>query len=208
MKPLLVLLVIGLALPFLANGQTNSLPLTMNSGPTVETIVCIRHGEKPKGGLGQLSCRGLNRALALPNVLLKKYGSPQFVFAPNPTQKVDGDRYYYVRPLTTIEPTAIRCGLPVDTEFGYKEIKGLETELQKSKYQSAIVFVAWEHVLLDDFVKGEVKSYGGDPAHVPDWPTDDYDTIFVLKITRDAAGSSIAFSIDHEHLNGLSDDCP
>ena len=170
MKTLLALLAVGLALPFWANGQTNSLPSTMNSGQTVETIICIRHGEKPKGGLGQLSCRGLNRALALPNVLLTKYGSPQFVFAPNPTQKVDGDRYYYVRPLATIEPTAIRCGLPVDTEFGFKEIKGLETELQKSKYQSAMVFVAWEHVLLDDFVKDEVKAYGVDPAHVPDWP--------------------------------------
>jgi hypothetical protein len=31
----------------------------------VETMVCIRHGEKPLLGLGQLTCRGLNRALAL-----------------------------------------------------------------------------------------------------------------------------------------------
>ena len=35
-----------------------------------ETIVCIRHGEKPLLGLGQLTCKGLNRALALPQVLL------------------------------------------------------------------------------------------------------------------------------------------
>lgn len=34
------------------------------------TIVIIRHGEKPSAGLGQLSCQGLNRALALPQVLL------------------------------------------------------------------------------------------------------------------------------------------
>ncbi|HXC36205.1 MAG TPA: hypothetical protein VNV43_10045, partial [Candidatus Acidoferrales bacterium] len=82
-------------------------------GQTVETLICIRHGEKPPGGLGQLTCRGLNRSLALPDVLLKKFGAPQFIFAPNPTQKVDPGGYYYVRPLTTIEPTAIRCGLPV-----------------------------------------------------------------------------------------------
>jgi len=34
-----------------------------------ETIVFFRHGEKPSAGLGQLTCQGLNRALALPDVL-------------------------------------------------------------------------------------------------------------------------------------------
>ncbi len=93
----------------------------------METIVCIRHGEKPHGGLGQLTNRGLNRSLALPEVLLKKYGTPQFIFAPNPSEKVDGAKYFYIRPLATIEPTAIRCGLPVNTEFGYLEIEGWKT---------------------------------------------------------------------------------
>jgi hypothetical protein len=32
----------------------------------VETIVLLRHGEKPEGGLGQLNCQGLNRALVAP----------------------------------------------------------------------------------------------------------------------------------------------
>jgi hypothetical protein len=30
-----------------------------------ETIVFVRHGEKPQDGFGQLNCQGLNRALAL-----------------------------------------------------------------------------------------------------------------------------------------------
>ena len=30
-----------------------------------ETIVFFRHAEKPSGGYGQLTCQGLNRALAL-----------------------------------------------------------------------------------------------------------------------------------------------
>jgi hypothetical protein len=119
------ILFVGFAVCVRIDGQTNS---TATSTQTVETIVSIRHAEKPPGGLGQLTCRGLNRALALPAVLLAKYSSPQFVFAPNPSQKVDGkdhDEYFYVRPLATIEPTAIRCGLPVDTQFGFKEIQGL-----------------------------------------------------------------------------------
>jgi hypothetical protein len=177
-------------------------------GPAVETIVCLRHGEKPSGGLGQLTCRGLNRALALPKVLLAKYGTPNFVFAPNPTQKSDMDRYNYVRPLMTIEPTAIRCGLPVNTQFGYKEIKGLENELQKPKYQKATIFVAWEHAYLDVFVRDLVKAQGGDPAKVPDWPGKDFDSIFLVKITHGADRDTISFTIDHEGLNDLTDDCP
>jgi hypothetical protein len=175
---------------------------------TVETIVCVRHGEKPHGGLGQLSCRGLNRALALPKVLLAKYGAPNFVFAPNPTQKSDGNSYYYVRPLMTIEPTAIRCGLPVNTEFGFLDIKGLEKELRKPKYRNATVFVAWEHALLDIFVKDLVKADGGDAAQVPSWPSGDFDSIFMVKITHFGDRDTVAFAIDHEGLTNLSDACP
>jgi len=204
----LTILFIGLAVGVRVDGQTNSAGA---SAQTVETVVSIRHGEKPPGGLGQLTCRGLNRALALPAVLLAKYGTPQFVFAPNPTQKVDGkdhNEYFYARPLATIEPIAIRCGLPVNTQFGYLEIKGLETELRRPKYQNATIFIAWEHYLLDDFVKDLVKSHGGDATRVPPWPREDFDSIFVVKITRSAGRESVAFTIDHENLNNLSDTCP
>ncbi|HEY3913022.1 MAG TPA: hypothetical protein VGN61_00940 [Verrucomicrobiae bacterium] len=180
-----------------------------NSTQTVETIVCIRHGEKPAAGLGQLTCRGLNQALALPKVLLGKYGTPQFVFAPNPTQKADkGNSYNYIRPLMTIEPTAIRRGLPVNTEFGFREIDGLEKELEKPGYQNAVVFVAWEHGLLDRFVKEMVKSHGGDDTQIPKWPGKDYDSIFLVKITRSGGTQTVSFTIDHEGLDNLSDDCP
>ena|ERR1700722_645953 len=197
-----ILLILFLLMPIALCAQTN-LP-----DQSVETLVCIRHGEKPPGSLGQLTCRGLNRALALPNVLLKKFGAPQFVFAPNPTQKVDPGSYYYVRPLATIEPTAIRCGLPVNTEFGYEQIKGLESELQKPPYLNATIFIAWEHGLLDDFAKNLVKDNGGNSALVPPWPGKDYDTIFVIKIFRSGPHTSVTFTIDHEGLNNLSDNCP
>jgi hypothetical protein len=72
---------------------------------TVETLVFVRHGEKPAEGLGQLSCKGLNRSLALPAVIAAKFGKPDAIFAPDPgQQKNDGGHpYYYVRPLATIE---------------------------------------------------------------------------------------------------------
>jgi hypothetical protein len=209
MKLLLAVVLIGFTFSLRVYAQTNALPATDSSAPTVETLVCIRHGEKPKGGLGQLTCRGLNRALALPKVLLGKYGKPQFVFAPSTAQKVDGKvGYNYIRPLMTIEPTAIQCGLPVNTQFGFLEIKGLESELQKPAYRGSVVFVAWEHGLLDEFVKNVVKDNGGDPATVPAWPGDDFDSIFLVKITHASTGDSVTFTIEHEGLNNLSDECP
>lgn len=207
-KIVFVLLVAALAMPACTSFRTEK--PTATGGEAVETIVCIRHGEKPPNGLGQLNCRGLNRALALPDVLLKKYGTPQFIFAPNPDQEVN-DRsgyYYYVRPLITIEPTAIRCGLPVNTKFGLKEIKGLEDELNKPEYQNATVFVAWEHLMLEDFAKNMLKDNGDNPGIIPYWGNDEYDMIFVFKIIRQDGQKKFSFTIDHEGLNGLSDACP
>jgi len=194
------------------NAQTNAAPATEPPGGAVETLVCVRHGEKPTGGLGQLTCRGLNRALALPKVLLEKYGRPQFVFAPNPAQKADTKLdpagFYYVRPLATIEPTAIRCGLSVNTQFGFLEITGLERELEKPAYRGATVFIAWEHSLLDAFARNLVEDAGGDPTQVPAWAGDEYDMIFVFRISTENGRKHVAFTVDHEGLNGLSDNCP
>ena len=200
MKKYLFLFLLCGIVPACCADSTNSM---------VETIVCIRHGEKPPGGLGQLTIRGLNRSLALPKVLLGKYGKPQYVFAPNPTEMVDGSPgYYYVRPLATIEPTAIQCGLPVDTKFGYTEIKDLENELTKTNYQGATIFVAWEHRWLDQFATNFVKDNGGDPKSVPIWGDDEYDMIFVFRLTKENDKTQFSFTVDHEGLNGLSDQYP
>jgi hypothetical protein len=188
------------------DAQTNPPP----PGAIVETLVCIRHGEKPPGGLGQLTCQGLNRALALPSVLLAKYGAPQYLFAPDPSQTVTeyAGTYSYVRPLMTIEPTAIYCGLPVNTQFGFVDITNLEAELGKPAYQNATVFIAWEHDLLVTFAQDMVGMYDGDVTQIPFWPADDYDTIFVIKISRNGGQASVGFTVDHEGLNNLSPECP
>lgn len=50
---------------------------------TTETIIFLRHGEKPTAEYGQLNWQGLNRALALPKVLIENYGRADFIFAPD-----------------------------------------------------------------------------------------------------------------------------
>jgi hypothetical protein len=176
---------------------------------TTETIVLIRHGEKPAGGLGQLTVKGLNRALALPAILIGKFGIPAYIFAPDPAEKADNGQYSYVRPLATIEPTAIELGMPVNAQIGYEHIADLQAELTKPQYASSTIFVAWEHGYLDMFAQNMVKTYGGAPSIVPPWPDDDYDTIFVITLTRSGATTTETFKIDHEGLNGkLSNKTP
>ena len=176
-----------------------------------ETIVMIRHGEKPPGGLGQLDCRGLNRALALPDILLHRFGTPNFIYAPNPAAQIkqNGVLYSYVRPLVTIEPTAIRVGLPVNTQVGYDQIAELQKELTQPSYSHARVFVAWEHGYLYYFARQLLKSYGEDPSVVPEWSTNDYDMIYVFRLTQQNGKPHLSFRVDHEGLNGsLSAACP
>jgi len=206
LRPVFLFCAISVATTLPGNAQTEN----GKAPDKTETIVCIRHGEKPPAGLGQLTCQGLNRALRLPQVLLTKFGKPDFIFAPDPNQvnhDPAGD-FCYVRPLATIEPTAIQCGLPVNTHFGFTDIAGLEQELSKPAYAGATVFVAWEHRYLDNFVKDMVKSSGGDPAQVPGWPGNDFDSIFVVRLPHNKSGARATFTRDMEGLDNLSTDCP
>jgi hypothetical protein len=176
-----------------------------------ETIVMVRHGEKPDGGLGQLSCQGLNRSLALPNVLFGKFGKPFAIFAPNPgAQKNDqGQKYNYIRPLATIEPTAIRAGLPVNTQWSFIDIGSLKTALLNKDLQNKTVFVAWEHQLLEQLARDIVRQVGADANAIPTWDGKDFDSIYVIEISQDNDGNKHAsFHVDHQGLNNLPTKCP
>lgn len=182
---------------------------TPPTGTTTETIVFLRHGEKPSGGYGQLTCQGLQRALALPAVLTTAYGEPHYVFAANPTTKVpdSAGSFYYVRPLATIEPTAIRLGLPVNTRYGYTDIAGLQSELLSGAYASATVFVAWEHLELQQVVQNIMTAYGTGVT-VPAWPAGDFDSLYVVRVTNASGVITAQFAHDFEGLNNLPTTCP
>ncbi len=174
-----------------------------------ETMVFFRHGEKPSGGYGQLTCQGLQRALALPPVLKALYGDPQYLFAPNPTPQVTdaAGSFYYVRPLATIEPTAIRLGLPVNAQYGYTDIAGLQAALVSSTYATSTVFIAWEHLKLQELVQNLMNTYGGGAA-VPAWSSGDYDSLYVVRLTRANGTTTAQFVRDYEGLTNLPTSCP
>jgi hypothetical protein len=181
-----------------------------------ETIVVLRHGEKAPGGLGQLNCMGLNRSLALPKVLIGRFGRANAIFAPNPAvQMREGsfstNWYSYVRPLATIEPTAIELGLPVNTQLGFREIGDLQRAVTAPEYANSTIFISWEHKYAYDFARQMLRSYGLDPSQVGGWPSDDFETLYVFHIARAAGASSPAmtFSVQQEGLEGsLSGICP
>lgn len=177
---------------------------------SIETIVLVRHGEKPPAGLGQLNCQGLNRALALPAVLRKAFGQPAAIFAPNPSeQKTDGDKLYdYVRPLATIEPAAIEFGLPVHTGIGQSRIDDLRRQLDSEMYHNSYVLVAWEHTEAMLLARALMTEHGGDPKSVPDWKGNDFDSIYVVKIHRSGPAATAVFVLGHEGLDGQPSTCP
>ena len=177
---------------------------------TTQTIVLVRHGEKPASGLGQLSCRGLNRALALTEVLRHAFGRPDAMFAPDPAvQKRDGDEAYdYVRPLATIEPAAIAFGLPVDASFGLTDVAGLSHALDATRLNRAVVVVAWEHTELVAIARLLLAEHGGQQADVPGWDRQDFDGMYVVRIRREGDRTSSTFERRAEGLNGLSQACP
>ncbi|TLY53128.1 MAG: histidine phosphatase family protein [Gammaproteobacteria bacterium] len=193
-----------------ASGCTAQSAHAATSGATMETIVFVRHGEKPVGvSNGQLTCQGQNRALALPSVLLGKYGTPQYIFAAATVSNEDdqGNTYYYLRALATIEPTAVAAGLTVNLKYAKGDTSDLQSELAKSKYQNALIFIAMEHNDLDKLAAAIVKKYGGDAGAVSLWDDSDYDSIFVVTIGQAGPNVSVTFAHDYEGLDNESTSC-
>ncbi len=176
-----------------------------------ETIVLFRHGEKPAAGLGQLSCQGLQRALALPDVLISKYGRPLELFAPNPAEsKPDrGILYAYIRPLATIEPTAIRLEMPVNLSYSLSNYSALTSYLLGPGMENSTYFVAWEHHQIDAIAKLLIAPFDNELAQtVKHWPDNDFDSIY--RITLDGRGESrkATFTVDQQKMVNLPVNCP
>jgi hypothetical protein len=176
----------------------------------VETLVFVRHGEKPAQGFGQLNCQGLNRSMALPAVIAAKFGKPDAIFAPDPGQQKNdsGHPYYYVRPLATIEPTAIQFEMPVQTPYGFAEIDKLSSALVAPAYRNKLVVVAWEHKLIEKLVRQILSAHGGNASEVPKWHSDDFDSIYIVKLDWQSGTPHAIFQHSEEGLNGRSADCP
>ena len=143
-----------------------------------QTLVFLRHAEKPGEGLGQLNCQGLNRALDLATLLPEKFGKADYVFAANPTREVEeganNDSYAYIRPLMTISPSAIKLGLPVNIDYGANDTRALANELLSNKYRNSVVYTAWSHGYLPELINTVAgKALGDERVITEDWENSD-----------------------------------
>ena len=134
------------------------------------------------------NCSG-NRTLSSPPILQ--------------SQKEDsGKSYYYVRPLATVEPTAIQFGLPVDTSLDYSDAAGLQSALESwlsSNSKNTFILVAWEHKVIQTVAKALLSAHSGDPETVPKWHGKDFDSIYVIIIPT--GGGKATFAHEYEHLD-------
>lgn len=173
------------------------------TGSRIQKIVFMRHGEKPLLDFGQLNCQGLNRILALPKVLNDKFGKPDYIFAPLPYGK---GYFYYVRALATIEPIAIKLNMSVNTDYEFFEVSKVAHALLEPRYHSSLLFISWEHLNIVLIAKKIVSLLGADLS-VPDWPSDEYDSLWVFTIDWNKIPPIITFKEDHQNLNNQSKDC-
>ncbi len=172
---------------------------------SIQTIVFIRHGEKPNNDSGQLTCKGLNRALTLPDVLISQFGKPDALFASAPKQNKLGSS---LRAVQTITPTAIKLSLPINLNYHAKEIKELQGALLSRKYENSVIFIAWEHDNLVKAARNIMKNEGGNPDEIPKWQGIDFDSIYVLRINHNNDSKIITFEHTQQGLNNISEQCP
>lgn len=178
-----------------------------------QTLVFLRHAEKPGEGLGQLNCQGLNRALDLATVLPERFGKADYVFAANPSRHVEegskDQSYSYIRPLMTISPSAIRLGLPVNIDYGANDTDALAEELLRDKYRNATVYTAWSHGYLPDLINAVAgKALGEKRVITEDWSGDDFDTLYVLTLTWHDGKASLLSRNVRQGLNDGAHSCP
>jgi len=104
--------------------------------------------------------------------------------------------------------TASGIGLPVDASIGVSHTDRLEAALEKRKYRNALVLVAWEHNDIVTIARDLLSANGGDTTRVPDAsPGDDFDSLFVVTITRIGKSTKASFERKHEGLDGQPIDC-
>ncbi|HEY6892588.1 MAG TPA: hypothetical protein VI258_00355, partial [Rhodanobacteraceae bacterium] len=89
----------------------------------------------------------------------------------------------------------------------YDNISGLQAELLASKYAAARIVIAWEHLKLQELVQNLMNAYGGGIT-VPAWPSTDYDSIYVVRLTNTNGVITAQFEHDFEGLDNMPTTCP
>ena len=183
---------------------------------TNETVYLVRHAEAHPTSWwedGNYIGAGQWRALDLPNALRGKI-HPTLVYSIDPAQdlpgstSVVGDSYSYVRTNTTVLPYAIANNLPYNVAASFEMMAQNPPQLATQAsdffftggaFSNQSLLVGWEHDHIPTTVNALLASYHGNVPPAPDWPGDDYDTVWT--VTLDANGN---LSVDNATCEGIS----
>jgi len=160
-------------------------------GPLLR-IVIIRHAEKPTEG-DNLSAEGLERALALPEVLNNMLPRPpDFTYVPRiGTDKEETTR---VRMMQTVLPYAVQHNLTINSDYAPDEVKGLVKELLRRR---GTVLLVWEH---HNIVKIAAALGITEPL---EWPDDDYDSIWTINFKKGRAKGKAKLPVLRKSKQGI-----
>lgn len=139
-------------------------------------VIIIRHGEKPEEG-DNLSCAGLNRALALPAVLDQLLPTPP-TCTYVPIIGTNDNSTSQARMFQTVTPYAVRHNLCVNSDYAVDNAAGLARELRR---QRGTALVVWEHHAISEIT----KSLG--LTQELEWPDEDFDSIWVIEFSGGGA---------------------
>jgi hypothetical protein len=158
-------------------------------------VVIIRHGEKPDSG-NNLSCKGLNRALALPAVLDTVTGKPDYTYVP--TIKV-GKKTSSDRMFQTVTPFAVKKNLNINSSFKEDNTTGAANDVL---LKTGMVLMVWEHSNIPPLAKAL-----GVPGKLK-WHGKDFDSIWIIDFVSTKKGLKYKrFSVEQENINP-ADTCP
>lgn len=179
---------------------------------TNETVYFIRHAEAhPNANWedGNYIGAGQWRALDLPNALLGKI-HPTQVYSLDPSTPIPaGDGIVdssYIRPSLTVEPYVIANNMPLNIAASVavfaQNAPVLSTHASdffftKGTFSNETLLVAWEHQHIPPTVNALLSTYQVAQT-APDWPPDDYDTIWT--VTLDAQGN---LTVDNAMCEGI-----
>ena len=159
------------------------------------TVLIVRHAEKPKDGRG-LSEQGLQRAEGYADYFetLQLDGSsltPRRLIAATNSAASE-------RSLLTLQPLAARLGLPVEQDYGKRQVKDLVTSLKKDN-TAPVVLIAWHHGHLDKLI----DAFGGTSKKLHKcryWPSDVYNWLVVLRFDEQGYLDESRSEVVQEHL--------
>ena len=185
LRTLITNLIIAISFSSSAQSLPDSIPLR---------VIIIRHGEKPDSGLN-LSCKGYNRSLALPNTIVSQFGLPAYVYVP--IIRI-GKSTNSVRMYQTIVPFVVRYALVVNSRHAETDSTGIAADILNKR---GTVLIVWDSKNIPPIARNL-----GVKKKILKWIPDDFDTIWVINYRKTKKGKLVAeLSIAAEGLDPSSE---